>query len=319
MICRDLAIDVNPCKEISLSASSMHGPVAGDIMGDRKADRDSERMSHRGSILSAIMAVSLLGFGSCSPTGDVARNQLVLTGSSTVAPLASEIGKRFETLHPGVRIDVQTGGSSRGLADARRQLADVGMVSRDLKPEEEDLLAFTIARDGICVIVHRDNLVASLTNEQIVAIYTGRIDNWKDVGAADAEITVVNKAEGRSTLELFLSHFKLANAEIQADVVIGDNEQGIKTVAGNPNAIGYVSIGTAEYDATHGVAIKLLPLGDAAASIENVRNGTFPLSRPLNLVTRSEPEGLAKEFIEFARSPAVHDVVKEQYFVPLAE
>ena len=55
-------------------------------------------------------------------------------------------------------------------------------------------------------------------------------------------MTVVNKAEGRSTLELFLDYFKLKSPDVQADVVIGDNEQGIKTVAGNPNAIGYVSI-----------------------------------------------------------------------------
>ncbi len=277
-------------------------------------------MSHQGSIVGAIGAVTLLTCCSCSPKGDLAQNRLVLTGSSTVAPLASEIGKRFESLHPGVRVDVQTGGSSRGVADARRELADIGMVSRALKPEEEDdLLAFTIARDGICVILHQDNPIAALSDVQIIAIYTGGVENWHEVGGNDAEITVVNKAEGRSTLELFLSHFKLENSDIQADVVIGDNEQGIKTVAGNANAIGYVSIGTAEYDATHGVAIKLLPLGAVAASIENVRNGSFPLSRPLNLVTKSEPEGLAKEFIDFARSPAVHDIVKEQYFVPLAE
>jgi phosphate transport system substrate-binding protein len=244
---------------------------------------------------------------------------LVLTGSSTVAPLASEIGKRFESLHPGTRVDVQSGGSSRGIADARRGMADIGMVSRNAKSDEQDLFTFTIARDGICIIVHQDNQVADLSNEQVVAIYTGRTDNWRDVGGTDAEITVVNKAEGRSTLELFLSHFNIENADIHADVVIGDNEQGIKVVAGNPNAIGYVSIGTAEYDAARGIAIKLLPLDHVAASIENVRNGTFPLSRPLNFVTKSKPRGLAKEFIEFARSRAVHDITREQYFVPYAE
>ncbi|MFQ5744400.1 MAG: substrate-binding domain-containing protein, partial [Acidobacteriota bacterium] len=73
--------------------------------------------------------------------------KLVLTGSSTVAPLASEIGKRFETLHPQTRIDVQMGGSSRGIADARQGLADIGLVSRALHADESDLHAFTIARD----------------------------------------------------------------------------------------------------------------------------------------------------------------------------
>ncbi len=270
---------------------------------------------------SRIALVPLLAAGlflSCSKS-EQADRKLVLTGSSTVAPLAAEIGKRFESLHPGVRVNVQTGGSSRGIADARQGLNDIGTVSRPLKKEEDDLLSFTIARDGICLIVHKDNPVKALSDQQAIDIYTGKISRWAEVGGPDAEITVVNKAEGRATLELFLHYFKLKNADIKADVVIGDNEQGIKTVAGNPHAIGYVSIGTADYDATHGVPIKLLPVGGVAASIANVQNGTFPLSRPLNLVTRTAPEGLVKEFIEFARSDQVHDIVKEQYFVPIEE
>ena len=87
------------------------------------------------------------------------QGKLTLTGSSTVAPLAGELAKRYESLHPGVRIDVQTGGSSRGIADARRGTADIGMASRALKPGEEDLAAHTIALDGITVIVHKDNPV----------------------------------------------------------------------------------------------------------------------------------------------------------------
>jgi phosphate transport system substrate-binding protein len=129
---------------------------------------------------------------------------------------------------------------------------------------------------------------------------------------------VVNKAEGRSTLELFLEHFGLEGTDVQADTVIGDNEQGIKTVAGDPNSVGYVSIGTAEYNAADGVPIKLLPAGGIEASTENVRNGTFPISRPLNLVTESQPEGLRKEFIDFAQSNDVQDLVEEQFFVPVA-
>jgi phosphate transport system substrate-binding protein len=245
--------------------------------------------------------------------------KLTLTGSSTIAPLAAEIGKAFEAKHPGVRVDVQSGGSGRGITDARQGLADIGMVSRKLKDEEQDLKAFTIAKDGVCVILHSDNPVSQLSDQQIVDIYKGTITNWKDVGGNDAPITVVNKAEGRSTLELFVSYFKVENKDIKAQVVIGDNEQGIKTVAGNPNAIGYVSIGTAEFDAGQGVTIKLLPMNGIAASTENVRNDTFPIARPLNLVTKTEPQGLAKEFIDFARSAEATSIVKEQFFVPLED
>ena len=86
---------------------------------------------------------------------------------------------------------------------------------------------------------------------------------------------------------------------------------------GNPHAIGYVSIGAAEYEARRGAPVRLLSLGGVEASVENVRQGIFPLSRPLNLVTSGEPQGLARRFIEFARSPQVHDLVRAQYFVPV--
>lgn len=266
--------------------------------------------------LSALSVMLLVATTASIP--QAAERKLVLTGSSTVAPLTAEIGKRFERENPGVRVDVQSGGSSRGIADARSGLADIGLVSRALKPDEQDLKSFTIALDGITLIVHKDNPVQTLTDPQIVDIYTGKITRWRAVGGADRPITVVNKAEGRSTLELFLHHFQLKSGDIKAHVVIGENQQGIKTVAGNTSAIGYVSIGTAEYEASQGVPIKLLPMAGVDASVENVRNGRFPLARPLNLVTKAESEGLVRQFIDFSRSESVHDLVEAQYFVPLA-
>ena len=262
----------------------------------------------------ACLSVGTLG---CVPTPNQRKGKLVLTGSSTVAPLAVEMGKRFEAENPHVRVDVQTGGSSRGVNDTRSGLNDIGLVSRPLNSDETDLHAFPIALDGVCVILHKDNPVAVLSEAQIADIYTGKITNWKDVGGPDAKITVVNKAEGRSTLELFCLFYKLKNSDIKAHVVIGDNEQGIKTVSGNPHAIGYVSVGTAEYDAEHGTPIKLLPVGGVAATSGNVANRTFPLSRPLNLVTKGPPTGFAKEFIDFATSDKVFDLIREQSFVPM--
>ena len=245
--------------------------------------------------------------------------KLILTGSSTVAPLASQIAKKFEAENSGVRIDVQTGGSARGFADIAQGLADIGMVSRALKDSESDnFQSFAIAKDGIGIIVASSNPIKSLSDQQIVDIYTGKINNWQQVGGEDAPITVVNKAEGRSTLELFLKYFQLENSQIEADVIIGDNQQGIKTVAGNKNAIGYVSIGAAERDISTGVPLKLLPVGEVDANTATVQDGSFPLSRPLNLITTQIPSGLTKEFIEFAQSEKVHDLVEAQNFVPIA-
>ncbi len=265
-----------------------------------------------------MFAAALLCGSGWSQPGKAASQKLVLTGASTIAPLAGELARRFELLHPGTRIDVQTGGSARGINDVRRGIADIGMVSRGMKPEENDLHAHTIALDGVGIILHASSPVAALSRQQVIDIYTGKIINWKVAGGRDAPITVVNKAEGRSTLELFLNYLQLKNSDIKPHVIIGDNLQGIKTVAGNPNAIGYVSIGTAEYETGHGTPIKLLPLDGITASAASVRNGTFPLSRPLNLITRAAPKGLARDFIEFARSEQVRDLVEAQYFVPVS-
>jgi len=244
--------------------------------------------------------------------------KLVLTGSSTVAPLVAEIGKRFELLNPNIRVDVQTGGSSRGINDVRASLIDIGMASRSLKQSESELFSYSIALDGISIILNKANPVTSLDKQQIIDIYRGKIVNWQSAGGQDATIVVVNKAEGRSTLELFLHYFGLQNTEIKPHVIIGDNQQGIKTVAGNPHAIAYVSVGSAEYEAGHQVPIKLLPLEGIMATVENVRNRTFPLSRPLNLVTREQPTGIIKDFIDFAHSEQVDDLIDAQYFVPVA-
>lgn len=262
-----------------------------------------------------VLAVTLvLVLAGCSPSE---HTTVSLSGSSTIAPLAQVLGEAFEMEHDGARVNVQTGGSSRGISDVTAGLVDIGMVSRQLGTGEDHLRAYTIAWDGIAPIVHRSNPVGELSDEQVAAIYTGRINDWAEVGGQPSQIVVVNKAEGRSTLALFLDYFGLENSEIDADVVIGDNQQGIKTVAGNPNAIGYVSIGAAEFEAGAGQPIRLLPMAGVEASTANVLAGRFPLSRPLNLVIARPPEGKVRDFIEYARSPAAHEAVRGQFFVPV--
>src|SRR5437868_3781049 len=96
-----------------------------------------------------------------------ADKSITLTGSSTIAPLIVEMGKRFEKTHPGLKVDVQTGGSSRGVKDAREGTANIGMVSRAANPDEKELKVFTLAKDGVSIILHKDNKVQTLNSEQI--------------------------------------------------------------------------------------------------------------------------------------------------------
>ena len=215
---------------------------------------------------------------------------------------------------------MQTGGSSRGIHDTRSGLANIGMVSRALKAKETDLQAHTIAWDGITLITHSSNPVKALSNAQIKAIYTGNINNWREVGGTDHYIVVVNKAEGRSTLDLFLRYFQLNNTEVNADIIIGDNQQGLKIVEGNPHAIAYISIGAAAFEVRQGTPINLLSINGIAATLANVEKGTFPIARPLNLITTinnsNGSSSLTQRFINFAQSEHVQDLVTQQFFIP---
>ncbi|MCU7934931.1 MAG: phosphate ABC transporter substrate-binding protein [Candidatus Thiodiazotropha sp. (ex Dulcina madagascariensis)] len=244
--------------------------------------------------------------------------RLLATGSSTVAPVMAELARKYEQAHPGARIDVQTGGSSRGVADMINGLCDMGMVSRDLKPSERVLHAYTIAHDGIAVITHRDNPVDALDRIQLIKIYRGEARDWGDVGGiADVPIVVVNKAAGRSTLELFLRYLDLAPDQVRPDIIIGDNQQGLKTVAGNRSGIGYVSIGAALQAQQEGIPIKLLTLEGAKPTIANVTAGNYPITRPLNIVTRKPAQGAVSEVLAFIHSDEGVAVIESLNFVPV--
>lgn len=256
-------------------------------------------------------------FTSCSESDSL--QSLVITGSSTVAPVVADAAQRYEKEHPGIRIDVQTGGSSRGISDARSGLAKLGMASRALKPDESDIHADTIAMDGVCLIVHKDNPVESLTRKEIATIYQKKTSNWKEFGGNNTNIVVASKAEGRATLEVFLGYTGLDSADIQADVIVGENQQAIKTVAGNPNAIAYVSIGAAASEAQAGTPIKLISTDGIKPSIENVAKGVFPITRPLNVIAKGEVTGLSLAFLEYLKSDKIRDIVENHLYVPVSQ
>jgi phosphate transport system substrate-binding protein len=268
----------------------------------------------------AVALCVLLLVSACSGIGSdrpATSDQVVVTGSSTIAPLVNDLARRFETQHPGVRVDVQTGGSSRGISDVRQGLAGLGMVSRALGEAEADLSGYRLALDGVALIVHASNPLANLTQSQVVAIFTGRTRDWSELGGDPGPITVVHKADGRSTQEVFLGHFSLDPGDVEPAVVIGDNEQGVKSVAGNAGAIGYVSIGAAEASVGLGVPIKLIALDGHPASTDAVARGTFPLVRELNLVSIGQLSPIASDFVEFARSPSAREFIEAHYFVAL--
>lgn len=242
--------------------------------------------------------------------------KLTLTGSSTLAPVMTELAKRFMAANPGVNITVETGGSSRGAADALSGKADIGMVSRALHPGEKNLFVFTIARDGIALVVHGSNPVKSLSRAQVIDILSGKTANWKAVGGNDAPIHVGSRKPGHSSIEIVTHYFGLAPEAITQQHVVGDNAEALQMLLDAPNLLTYFSVGLAENSLQKGMPLRTLPVEGVAATSEAVRNGSYPLSRPLNLVTRGVPKGVARAFIEFVQSRRARELIAEYDFVP---
>lgn len=244
---------------------------------------------------------------------------LTITGSSTMCPLIKAIGDRFHSLYPKVILDVQCGGSARGIKDVREGKSKIGMVSRALTDKEQDLFGFTIARDGVSIIINKNNPVVTLSNKQIFDIFTGKITNWKQAGGNDANISVVLKTRRGASTELFYDYFKFSNDMLTGKFIDGDNSVVINAVTTNPNAISYVSSGEAQRKGQAGDAVKIIPVDNIMPTNRNIITMNYPISRALSLVTKALPSGLEKEFINYCLSSAVNNIIVQYDFVPYEE
>jgi phosphate transport system substrate-binding protein len=260
------------------------------------------------------LALSLL-LGAASPA-QVPKTRLLIVGSTTMGPLLEAIGARYQRLHPDVRIEVQLGGSGRGASDTRQGKADIGMVSRAIGETDNDLYGIPIARDGVAAVVHKSNPVNTLSHRQLADIYSGKVTNWRQLGGQDGPIRVLaGPAEGGSS-ELFAHYLQIPYKKLIVQQVLVANADRIDAVAADPLAIVYVSVGEAERKVQGGQTIKLLAIDGTSATSANVRSSNYPMSRPLTLVSRGVPTGLAKGFIEYCVTSQVTDLIINYDFIP---
>lgn len=245
-----------------------------------------------------------------------AQNRLLIVGSSTMAPLITELAKQFCLAHPNIAIEVRSGGSGFGVGEANAGRADIGMASRALHADEKALFAFTLARDGVALVVHRDNPVRDIARAHVSDALTGRIANWQALGGADAPVAVVSRRAGHSSLEIVSGHFGLGADAIKATATVADNTAALAAAAGNRNTLTFFSVGLAEHEAERGTPVKALALDGIPATSATVREGRYPLTRPLNLVTRAIPTGATRAFIEFTLSAAAQKTIEQHDFVP---
>jgi len=284
------------------------------LLGPRKVVVASTRLYR---VLLAALAASLIASAltGCSDKSGAAQ-ELIVSGSTTILPIAEVSGEMFAEENPGTKVLVSGLGSSAGIESVSAGTSDIGTSSRDLKDEEADLglVDTPIALDAIAVIVSPGNPIDELTSEQIRDVFAGKILNWKELGGEDRPIGIVNRDEASGTREAFFKILMKEEPFFRGAAVLPGTGQVRSVVAQAPGAIGYISLGFVTNE------VKAIRVDGIEAAPATVENGTYPIQRTLHFFTKGEPEGLAAEYIDFVLSePVQQGVVRDAGFLPVPD
>lgn len=251
--------------------------------------------------------------------------KVTIKGSDTVLPLAQKEAETFMKKNSGQSITVIGGGSGVGIAALIDGSTDIAMSSRSLKMDERLKLqdagrAFKevkIAFDALTVIVNPSNKVSKLTREQLEGIFTGKIKNWKDVGGDDMAIVVYSRESSSGTYEFFREH--VMNRKNYATSVLSMPATGaiVQSVSQTKGAIGYIGIA---YDAK---SVKNIAVSYdkgktyVDATVENAKNKTYPIVRPLFFYYTNSMEKKVKSFVDYILSSEGQTVVSQVGYITL--
>lgn len=288
-------------------------------------------------ILTAITILFVIFSASCTTASssdgtasDSPASYIENKGSDTIVNLALAWAEGYQAQHPEVRISVTGGGSGTGIASLINGTVDIANASRQIKDEEIESaqangvepVEHIIARDAIAVIVHPQNPVNELTLKQISDIYSGKIDNWSEVGGEDRPIVRLSRETNSGTHVYFLETvLRLGNTEdktlFSTDTLLLPSSEGIIVeVRQNPNAIGYDGLGYVPHD------LKMIAIAEKEGgayvlpSIPTVNDKTYPIARDLYMYTDGEPTGIIKEYLDWILDEQAQEIVAELGFVP---
>jgi len=263
-----------------------------------------------------MLSVLLLPVGSA-----FAKEKITIAGSTSVQPVSEILSQEYMKKNPNVKIYVQGGGSSAGVKAAATNTADIGSASRNLKDSEKNLglKEFKIAIDGIAIVTHKDNkAVDSLSVEQVRKIFAGEIKNWKDLGGSDAPINVVSREEGsgtRGAFEDMVMKYKDASgkkkkAELSRGAAIQSSNGAVRsTVAGDKNAIGYLSL--AYLDGS----VRSIKIDGVEPTAKNIVDGKYKIARPFLYLTKGEPKAEVKKYIDWVLGPEGQKLIAKKGLV----
>lgn len=256
------------------------------------------------------------------------------TGSDTIVNLALAWAERYQEVSPQTNISVSGGGSGTGIASLINKTTDIANASRQIKSEEiENARAngiepteFVVARDAIAVIVNPNNPIDRLTLQQLSDIYSGKINNWKELGGEDRPIVRLSRETNSGTHVYFLEQvLRLGQKDnetlFSTDTLLLPSSEVIGAeIRDNPNSIGYDGLGYVTPD------MKVIAVSASLSdhpddfiypSAETVNNGTYPIARDLYMYTAGQPTGFIKTYLDWIFSSEAQQIVSRLGFVPI--
>ncbi|NIM94168.1 MAG: phosphate ABC transporter substrate-binding protein PstS family protein [Anaerolineales bacterium] len=285
-----------------------------------------------------IILLSSLFLLSCCPFqreqgGTGAGESIVNKGSDTLVNLALAWAEAYKDVRPDVSIGVTGGGSGTGIAALINGTTNIANASRKIKQEEVDEaesngitpVEITVAQDAIAVIVHLDNPVDNLTIDQISDIYSGKINNWSEVGGEDRPIVRLSRETNSGTHVFFLETVirkgdKNDTTAFSADTLLLPSSEIITAeIRANPNAIGYDGLGYVTEDVKM-IGIGVNPEGPfVIPSTQAVINDEYPIARRLFMYTAGEPQDEVLNYVNWILGPEGQSIVPQLGFVPLED
>jgi len=282
-----------------------------------------ERFCQNSRSLLRTIGLLLLGvvLAGCPSGRTVTEEKVVIRGSNT---FGEELGPRLIELykkeHPAVIFDTEFKATGYGVGALIGGLCDIAAASRVLNVNELDLARshgveiydYVIGSYSVAVIVNATSPVANLTRDQVRDIFTGVVQNWKDVGGPDAAIHLYIRDQISGThlgfRELAMEN-KPYGSGPKAFTTYGDI---VQTVAHDPNGIGYATIDLPKDADVKGVSIE-----GVAPTAVSVNQGQYPYARVLHLYTvKGKESDAAHDFIQFVRSHRGQQIVHQMGFVP---
>jgi len=261
--------------------------------------------------VAAALVMGLFTFGFAVSAADV-----TMSGSTTILPIAQAVAEAYAGIY---EIEVSGGGSGVGITNLIDGTTMICDSSRALKPEEYAAavaksvypMMWYVANDALSPIVHPSNPVSDLTMTQLKQIYAGEITNWSEIGGANTPILVVSRDSSSGTYGSWNDLILKGAAVTTGAVYTSSNADVANEVAGNPNAIGYVGLGYLNG------SVKAVAVGGIHATVQTALDRTFPIARPLFMVTNAFPTGPAFNVLMWILSDDGQHLALEMGFAPI--